>query len=449
MVTTGTCLNDNKWQNEVLDEAWVTQTKQPSKYLHTTTAKYPVKTQDEDKSTWRIIPDRTTGSIVPTPATNAKPDFRVNSGSSRFLAPIHGHHWVFEGRPVSPDTTSNTSFSVEGTFLWAVALLGTVANLAVVLTTALARNIRRPLHVLVGTLGLTDLCVTLLYIPTYAYFLMESSKESTKKQEPERSERWQLCVASKLIFAEIASVTLSIKTLIAIYLFVFTRFSKEVANSIFRISHTIAFIITAWLINFVVLFVPHFLGWSFQDIYPNGFVCYKSQSTNGRGTFWTSESFNTPHALIMLSTHLIQLVVIFFCFAEVHRAILRGRLLSQQHKLEDSESRMNYDRASKTTVLMFFSLCICWLPVYLANVADHRHTRLPLSLHRVSMDLLMTKSAMNPFIYLYGLKSLRHLAKLLCLCKCRSREQNLKFHIARTSTYYTGESKSTADVVNV
>ena len=386
---------------------------------------------------------------------NSKDMVQVKKGTSKFMAPIHGHHWPFDQAEVPARPPVNSSYSVEGTYLWAVGLLGTVSNLAVVLTTIFSMKRRRPLHVLVGTLGITDLFISLVYIPSYTYFLLESGKEELTDQEEENA-RWDFCVASRAIFVEIASVTLTIKTLIAIYLFMFTRCSREVANKVFRVSHTLCFIALAWALNFLVLFVPGFVGWDTKDLYPNAFVCYKSRRwRDPKGPLLTlTPASHNVHAILTLSLHLVQLAAICFCFTQVHRAILRGRLLSRRHKLHDQEVAMNYVKASKTTVLIFVSFCLCWLPIYIVNTADPSHTTLPVDVHRAAMDLLLTKSAINPFIYLYGVRSLRHEVKLFCLCRCRSADRNAKFATPRTSSYYSGgdedpQSRSTDDAVEV
>ncbi|ELU05956.1 hypothetical protein CAPTEDRAFT_202471 [Capitella teleta] len=421
------CLNDPDWENEVLDNIIVTE-----------------------PATKRFKVSTTYSPSTSAPAKQRKVFRSSNKKSStKFFAPIHGHHWLFENG-VESSPVVDASHSAEGTFLWAAGLLGTAANVAVVLTTALSRNFRRPLHVLVGALSMTDLCVTMLYIPSYTYFLMERGQEDLGGEELDA--RWQLCVAFNLIFAEIASVTLGIKVLIAAYLYVITRFSKEIVNKIFRAAYTVCFIIFVWLANFIILFLPGFVGWGAQQhFYPNGFVCYKSPQHRDPSSPLAVGilNANSSYLIVMLSTHILQLAIIGFCFVAVHRAILRGRLLSQQHKLEGSQSRLSYDRASKTTVLIFVSLFICWLPIYLVNAIDLHRSRLPGALHRISMDLLLAKSAINPFIYIYGLKSLRHQAKLFCLCRCRSNEQRLKIRVARTSSYCSEESKSTASAVEM
>ena len=148
--------------------------------------------------------------------------------SLHLLGPLHGLEWILDNADIPhlrPITGSN---SVEGTFLWAVGLFGTVINGATVITVISSRRCRRPLHILVGTLGFTDLFISMVYIPSYTYFLLEgvpdtgnksteiSSKEETKEIQ------WNFCLVSRSILIEIASVSLSIKALISLYLYIYT-----------------------------------------------------------------------------------------------------------------------------------------------------------------------------------------------------------------------------------
>ena len=60
------------------------------------------------------------------------------------------------------------------------------------------------------------------------------------------------------------------------------------------------------------------------------------------------------------------------------------------------------------------------IPNYLLSLLDPWYQVLPHDVHRATFDLLLTKSAVNPLIYIYGLRSLRHEVKLFCMCRCRS-----------------------------
>ena len=62
------------------------------------------------------------------------------------------------------------------------------------------------------------------------------------------------------------------------------------------------------------------------------------------------------------------------------------------------------------------------------------------------MDLLLLKSAINPTIYIYGIRSLRHEMRLVCMCKCRLDEKTAKEEMEKAlqSSSYFDESKSTA-----
>ena len=337
------------------------------------------------------------------------------------------------------------SYSVEGTFLWAVGLFGTVENGAIVLTVACSKKIRKPLHILVGTLGLTDLFISLIYIPSYTYFLLENNGFETEKPK-EVINAWSFCIISRAIFVEIASVTLSIKSLIAVYLYIYTC-SKETAEDMFTIRNTFLLILLAWLGNFLILFLPGFMGYSMVDFYPNAFVCSgRDDTVDVRPEFG---ELNLVYSLVTLAVHVGELGVVCVCFIKVHRAIKLGRIIAEKNQLDDTQSQLNYVRATKTTILVFVSFCLCWLPIYIINICDPTHKKFPRDVHRLGMDLLLLKSAVNPLIYIYGIRSLRHEIKLFCMCKCRGKARKLPLNFPRTSSYLSGKSQSDNTRVSV
>ena len=367
-------------------------------------------------------------------------------------------------RPKRPPVKG--SHSVEGTFLWAVGLFGSVENGAVVLTSVFSRKFKKPLHILVGTLATTDLFISLIYIPSYTYFLLEGDSNFVNEkrlkegeiakdqrlfqnQEQEQfNSQFSFCNISRSIFVEIASVTLTIKALIALYLYILTR-SREFAKQLFSPRNTMLFIAIAWCINFVMLFLPSFLGHGKVDFYPNEFVCL-SRGVVPLEINKQDETLTFIYSFTALAVHVIELTIICACFVKVHNAILRGKLYSDTHREGDKTAKINYTRASKITILVFSSFILCWLPIYIINMVDPEHEKLPDDVHHLVMDLLLLKSAINPTIYIYGIRSLRHEMRLVCMCKCRLDEKTAKEEMAKAlqSSSYFDDSKSTA-VANV
>ena len=98
----------------------------------------------------------------------------------------------------------------------------------------------------------------------------------------------------------------------------------------------------------------------------------------------------------------------------------------------------------RTTVLLFLTFGVCWVPIYVANIIDPLHVRFPSYIHHIVMDLLLLKSAINPAIYIYGIRSLRRELKLMCLCRCRDpNARNINFRAPISSsleTIATGQS---------
>ena len=385
-------------------------------------------------------------------------DPRVHGKADSLLGHFHGPHFGMIDHATLPKRPPvKWSHSVEGTFLWAVGLFGSVENGAVVLTAIFSRKFKKPLHILVGTLATTDLFISLIYIPSYTYFLLEGdtnfvNEKPTRKgeiakdqQEPDViNSHFSFCNISRSIFVEIASVTLTIKALIALYLYILTR-SREFAKQLFSPRNTILFIAIAWCINFVMLFLPSFLGHGKVDFYPNEFVCL-SRGVVPLEINKRDETLTFVYSFTALAVHVIELTIICACFIKVHNAILRGKLYSETHREGDKTAKINYTRASKITILVFTSFVVCWLPIYIINMVDPEHQKLPDDVHHLVMDLLLLKSAINPTIYIYGIRSLRHEMRLVCMCKCRLDEKTAKEEMEKAlqSSSYFDESKSTA-----
>ncbi len=70
-------------------------------------------------------------------------------------------------------TNSQGLTQCEGTFLWDVGLFGIVENGAIVLTAIFSKIFQNHLHILVGSLAAIDLFISLIYIPSQTYFLLE------------------------------------------------------------------------------------------------------------------------------------------------------------------------------------------------------------------------------------------------------------------------------------
>lgn len=333
--------------------------------------------------------------------------------------------------PVKP------SYSVEGTFLWAVGLFGTVENGAVLLTAIFSKKFKKPLHLLIGSLAVTDLFVSLIYIPSYTYYLLEGDRMLQKEGEEEIGQEVSgltYCKLSRSIFVEIASVTLTIKALIAFYFYI-SACSRELVSQIFSSRNTLLFIFLAWGMNFVMLFIPKILGYQEVDFYPNSFICTTEKRVEMHHTF-SRGTASAVYTFVTLSVHIAELMVIGACFVKVHMAIIRGKSYSDKHRSADKQAKVNYMRALKITCLVFVSFCICWMPIYIINILDPSHETLPTDVHHLVMDLLLLKSSINPTIYIYGIRSLRYEIKLLCLCRCRSDNNKdvLAVHKAKTSS---------------
>lgn len=142
---------------------------------------------------------------------------------------------------------------------------------------------------------------------------------------------------------------------------------------------------------------------------------------------------------------LLQLTTVFACLLGVRRVIVLARLrLLKAQKLPGI-----YSKASVIATLILINFVVCWIPFFLIDLTDGN------IFQRVTMDLFLLKSAVNPFLYIYAVRSIRHNLKIFLMCQCRKTENSAKtYHlrkrkrILKDSTYsYCNSAKSVTIVV--
>ena len=292
-------------------------------------------------------------------------DWLVTSSPPRHRypsVPIQGHHWPFDKGNVPTRHPIQSSYSVESTYLWAVGLFGTVENGAILLTTVCSIQTNRPLHILVGTLALADMYTSMIYIPSYTYYLLEDGINLTQYQHQDKQDQinrygFSFCNISRWIFIEVSSVSVSLKMMISIYLLIYI-FSRKMAAQVFSARNLVWYVASCWIGNGVVLFLPNALGGDILDMYPHIFTCKGTEKTN---TDPVLPVINLIYREAVLSGHLVQLAVICLCFAKVHVSIRTGRTLSMSQQKQDQDTPITYHRATKSTISIFSSLFICWV----------------------------------------------------------------------------------------
>ena len=126
----------------------------------------------------------------------------------------------------------------------------------------------------------------------------------------------------------------------------------------------------------------------------------------------------------------------------VHCAILKSKSISNRDKLAVQDAQLCYTRALRTTSLFFITMMILCCPFYIVNAVDPDHTMLLPKRHLVTLDLFITKSAVNPILYLYGVRALRLSVKLMCFCRCRGDPPLLGVEEDFLTTTFDAKSRS-------
>ena len=233
------------------------------------------------------------------------------------------------------------------------------------LTSILGQKFARPLHILVTTLAAIDLFISVIYIPSYTNYLLEKARSSRYDNQDvvlgDRDNKrlimdsW-FCTAGHAIFVQIASVTLTLKSLISLNLFV-CSVSKSKSQIYFSTRNTIVFIIFAWILNFLMLFSPSFIGYHKVDFYPSTFQCmFSKQDFTHIYHLQEIEQERMLFTSIALIFHLLQLFAICVSFVKIQQSIARGR--SKRKGIQDKkqlEAVSNYSRALTVMSLVFTS----------------------------------------------------------------------------------------------
>ncbi|KAK2191572.1 hypothetical protein NP493_51g05036, partial [Ridgeia piscesae] len=261
----------------------------------------------------------------------------------RILGPLHDPLWFIEpDTPLPTRPAMHWSESVEGAYLWSIALLGGVTNTIVLVTCACSRRALRPLHVLVAALALADLLVACVYVPTYTYLLVDVPAASVTAADR------RMCRIARGVFVLAAGASLSVKDLIAIYFRLMVG-SRRWRHRIFR--HTPVLALLAWLVNAAVIFAPCYAGFPLVDLYPNALPC--ATAANGTVDRWKAHAEQAYYPT----------GVTFVCFVEVHVAILTGRRMCKLQRysteIPPQPAREEKQQTGQRTVCQMKLLCTC------------------------------------------------------------------------------------------
>lgn len=355
------------------------------------------------QETWQRSPSNNTNVTIAVERGSGKLDTNGRTEAFHFLGHFPFHDLDLNDRLWLEKRRQRGSLSVEGTFLWTAGMLGSIANGAVFITAAVSRYFRKPLHILVSCLALFDLYVTLFYIPTYTYYLVERTRDLDNNKTWQES-ALSYCNITRGVFVFVASLTVSFQVLITLYLFIMTC-SRDLASKIFSTKNTVLYICNACLLNILLLFLPTMFGYPRVDFYPNSHLC--SPQTHQKFGGWRLGDFRIIYHSAALVVHILELLFICFFIINIFLAVIRARLVRKKYGRRDRTANMNYSRAIQITIVVFSSFLLLWLPVYIINFADLNHDQAPEALHHLVFDLLLFKSCFNPLLYIYAIKALR------------------------------------------
>ena len=277
--------------------------------------------------------------------------------------------------------------------------------------------------------------------------------------------KFVFCVLLRGLLMQAVSLTLTASLLVMIYFYALTLPTRT-TKKYFGACKMLACITLTSLLTFLLIYLPVSLGSGERvDIYFEYDVCSLHTGSGGSSSSANSQqpshqngpattTASTTSTLVAKSSsltiayghliallHLIEIALSGAFYAKLYIVIRRrSQTPSRQplHRLSSSASvdaarlilhNNYYSNALRTTSILFASVLVFWLPACVVGLMSTTSlvtfsSRLP---HRLALDLLLLKSAVNPIIYVYGVRSLRRSIRFLCLCNCQTFEDRIRY----------------------
>jgi len=306
---------------------------------------------------------------------------------------------LFDGTS-SYRTTTKTQYSatsVETTFLWTVALFGTAENVLLVLSAICLSRSRRVINVLACATALADLYTSAIYIPYYTYVLADNTNGTTTT-----------CSTMRGIFLETTNLSVTLKLAVVLHL-VATTVSRHLAQDWFSFPKIAAIVTTASALKFCATSLPGLLDNRYSlNIFKDFCTVEDRQPTSG--------DLNSPleYSLVALALNWTEFLVMGIALVRIHFSLRKCRRFIGKNDL----IIRSYRRATIIMRLTSATICICWLPIYVISAVDPSHQMAPDALHKIALDLLFLRVAIDPVISIYGFRSIRVGIDRACMGKC-------------------------------
>lgn len=310
---------------------------------------------------------------------------------------------MFDSTSSFPTKTQFSATSVETTFLWTVALFGTAENVLLVLSTICLFRSRRVINALACVMAVADLYTSAIYIPYYTYILSESTNGQVNNGTTITT-----CSTLRGIFLETTNLSVTLKLAVVLHL-VATTVSKHLAQDWFSLPKIAAMVTTMCVLKFCATSLPGLLdNRSNLNIFKDVCAVEDRQSHSGES------SSPLEYSLVALALNWMEFVVMGIALVRIHFSLRKCRRFIGKNDL----IVRSYRRATIIMRLTSATICICWLPIYVIGAVDPSHQTAPDALHKIALDLLFLRVAIDPVISIYGFRSIRVGIDRVCMGKC-------------------------------
>ncbi|XP_063075912.1 neuropeptide Y receptor type 1 [Engraulis encrasicolus] len=328
--------------------------------------------------------------------------------------------------------SNKTLFVIMAIAYCAVALLGVLGNLALVLAIVRQREMHNVTNVLIANLSLSDLLMSLVCLPfTFIYTFMD---------------HWVfgefLCKLNGLV--QCCSITVSIFSLVLIamerhQLILHPRGWRPTTH------HACMGIAAIWTLGLATA-TPFLLFSVVTDIPLVQLPPEMSEQFKGKVVcieMWPSTGFKLTYTTSMLFLQYITpLLFIFVCYYKIYIRLRRRHCMREGRQRSGEVRRIN---------IMLFSIvvafAVCWLPLNVFNaIHDWYHEAVMNCTHNPLFSLChllaMASAGVNPIFYGFLNRNFQQDIRGFPLCRLSRRRQQEEYDTVAMSTMHTEVSRT-------
>ncbi|CAH1788927.1 unnamed protein product [Owenia fusiformis] len=272
---------------------------------------------------------------------------------------------------------------IEAILLFIVMVFGVFGNIMILIAALVSEKLRKPLHLLILNMAFVDFLTCAIACPFHVYGIVN--------HEWRLGQMW--CDFARAILSMVLGVSLLSNTAIAVNRYcsssVLSKSRKIVCSKV----GTLVIILFIWLSVFSLLVMPQITGFIIISFIPEYGYCTPASPYKNTIIYYVYS-----YAIGFI----IPFIATCICYYKIF-CVIRERL----NLLRTERSRQEFIRASKRMAMIFTVFCICWLPDFIHNIIFlYTDITEPWIIRGLAI-LLLSNSAINPFIYAHKISAFR------------------------------------------